>query len=68
MVAEVTPAAECKVDNERCEAREAVGEVQEVSCVVESPVGYLAASLVEATLAVAVAVVAGSSTVHAAAA
>ena len=57
VLAEVDPAAECEV---KLQVREAVGGVREmVGCVVETPVGYVAASLVEATLTVAVA--AGSS-------
>ena len=63
VLAEVDPAAECEV---KLQVREAVGGVREVvGCVVETPEGYVAAALVEATLAVAVA--AGSSVeVHAA--
>ena len=63
---EVDLAVECEVELQVGEVREAVGGVREVvGCVEETQVGYVAAALVEATLAVAVA--AGSSVeVHAA--
>ena len=65
VLVEVDLAVECEVELQVGEVREAVGGVREVvGCVEETQVGYVAAALVEATLAVAVA--AGSSVeVHA---
>ena len=66
VLAEADPAAECEVELQVGEVREAVGGVREVvGCVVEAQVGYVGAALVKATLVVVVA--AGSSIeVHAA--